>query len=197
MAKVTKTLKTVTIYHGKGQHTDTIADTQTEGYGSMALALFLGGKDIAYNNLFIMYPAICHVEVEAEEVEIDIDDKTCESDEPTPGNPRIEGADNVRINQGIGIDLAEGVHAYDGDGNEIPFTFSPDEIDPCDIGVHEITYTAEGVTKGRKVTIVAISDPVIDGLTDLTAMVGDDVDPLEGVSATDGNGNEIEVRVVA
>ena len=57
---------------------------------------------------------------------------------------RFEGVDDLSINQGECIDLKEGVHAYDGNGNEIDFTVAPSEIGCCDTGEFEVIYTASG-----------------------------------------------------
>ena len=58
---------------------------------------------------------------------------------------RFVGTDDVSINQGDCIDLTNGVHAYDGNGNEIPFTVSPSEIPCCDVGKYEVVYEATGM----------------------------------------------------
>lgn len=112
--------------------------------------------------------------------------------------PIINGANDVTINQGVGIDLTEGVTAT-VDGNPIEFTVNPTELDACDVGEHTVTYTAtSGVkttTVERIVTIEQVADPTISGLTELTVEVNEEFDPLDGVSAVDGNGNEVEVTV--
>lgn len=117
------------------------------------------------------------------------------------GNVTITGANDVTINQGIGIDLTNGVSATGVSGQSIPFTVDPESIEKCDVGEHEVTYTAtdSGITETvtRKVTITAIDDPTISGLTDLTVNVGEEFDPLEGVTAKDGNGNDVAVEVEA
>lgn len=67
---------------------------------------------------------------------------------PQPGCKALSfyGTRDMTINQGDDIDLSQGVHAIDGNGNEVPFTVVPSEITTCANGVYEITYTAEGVT---------------------------------------------------
>lgn len=113
--------------------------------------------------------------------------------------PVISGADNVSVKQGVGIDLKDGVTAT-LDGEEIEYTVEPSEIDKCELGEIEITYAATGngktTTVTRKVTVTAISNPTINGLDELTVEVGEEFDPLEGVTAKDGNGNDVEVEVV-
>lgn len=109
------------------------------------------------------------------------------------GEPKIVGADNTSVKQGLGFDLMAGVKAYDADGNEIPFTVNPTELNKCDLGHQSFTYSAEGVTKVRTITVTEIADPTISGLTPLEVEVGEEFDPLAGVSAVDGNGNEVEV----
>lgn len=135
------------------------------------------------------------------------------------GSLHIEGADNVTINQGVGIDLAEGVSAYDSDGDEISFEFSPTEIEPCDVGEHEVIYTAVGkdeggnihvcgrpalfindscdegmVTAKRIVTIEQADDPTIEGINDIIVAPGTTVDLMNGVTGVDDNGNTTEVE---
>lgn len=131
---------------------------------------------------------------------------------------RIVGADDVEINQGVCIDLADGVHAYDRDGAEIPFTIEPSEIGCCDVGEHEITYTAKGrgndmrpsfcqgkpslhttdcetdfVTVRRTVTITQADPPRILGLTRVVLPIGSTFSPFDGVRGVDDNGNRTEV----
>lgn len=134
------------------------------------------------------------------------------------GVPRFVGIEDVTINQGIGIDLTEGVYAYDGNGNEIPYTVTPDSIDMCDVGEHTVIYRAmaEGrkfapwfcskqrglagdllcsrvaLRKDRTVTIEQIDPPRIEGLDTVKISPNVEFDPSEGVTAIDGNGNEIE-----
>lgn len=131
---------------------------------------------------------------------------------------RIVGANNVSIKQGNEIDLRSGVKAYDGNGNEISYTVSPTSIEKCDVGVHKITYTAEGegadslphLSCGgnrvfakacntvrrvveRLVTVVKANNPVINGLSKVTLPVGGSLSPLSGVTAYDDNGNQLSV----
>lgn len=130
----------------------------------------------------------------------------------------FRGIDDVTIKQGVGIDLTEGVHAYNGEGEEIPFTVSPAEIDACDAGTHTVTYEAVGVParivpsfcEGKKmlavsdcgtetvseeriVTIESLGEPTISGVTDERIYKGVEFYPLNGVSAVDGDGNSLEV----
>lgn len=133
---------------------------------------------------------------------------------------RLEGVSDVTINQGIGIDLADGVHAYDGDGNEIEVVIDPNEINKCDVGVHSVKYTAVGKGDSRRpvicgrnsmgisedcedltlieavrtVTIEQIDPPTISGASDTEVASGTNFNPMDGVSAVDGNGNSVDVE---
>lgn len=107
----------------------------------------------------------------------------------------FDGLTPATINQGASFDLTAGVKAYNESGNEVPFTVEPTEIDACQIGNQTFTYTAGELTQDRIITVQAISDPVISGLTPLTVEVNEEFDPLDGVSAVDGNGNPVEVTV--
>lgn len=133
---------------------------------------------------------------------------------------RLEGVSDVTINQGIGIDLADGVHAYDGNGNEIEVVIDPNEINKCDVGVHSVKYTAVGKGDSRRpvicgrnsmgisedcedltlieavrtVTIEQIDPPTISGASDTEVASGTNFNPMDGVSAVDGNGNSVDVE---
>lgn len=109
------------------------------------------------------------------------------------GVPHFNGLTNVSINQGTDFDLTEGVTAFDKDGNEIPFTVSPQEVDKCEVGEQTFTYTAEGIEDTRTITVTQIDNPTVSGLDTLVVEVNEEFDPLDGVSAVDGNGNEVEV----
>lgn len=116
---------------------------------------------------------------------------------PTGGGeepPHFEGLTNPTINQGTEFDPTDGVRALDKDGNEVPYTVSPEEIDTCEKGNHTLTYTAGETTATRIVTVQTIADPTISGATPISVQVGEEFDPLDGVSAVDGNGNDIEVK---
>ena len=130
----------------------------------------------------------------------------------------FEGVEDVETKQGLCVDLTEGVHAYDGDGAEISYTVEPSEIGCCDVGEHELTYTAVG--KGNKmlpsfclgkpmlttadcglmtkvvtrvITILQSLPPKIIGAIRTVIPVGTTFDPLEGVSGIDDNGKATEV----
>lgn len=111
------------------------------------------------------------------------------------GTAHFSGLSNKTIKQGNDFDLLDGVKAFDENGNEIPFSVSPNEVDKCEVGVQEFTYTAKGLKAVRKITVEHIANPTISGLTELTVTVNEEFDPLVGVSAVDGNGNVIAVTV--
>lgn len=159
----------------------------------------------------VIYPSICRPR------EITMVDAECQS-------LHFEGITDVTINQGVGIDLAEGITAYDAYGEEIPFTYDPSEIDECDVGEHTVKYTAYGATtmtitmpcyedkislpeectegmasvqSYRTVTITQADPPVFDGLENLFIDVGDTVYPAQGVTATDDNGVDIPFHYIS
>lgn len=174
-----------------------LTDNAVDEAGAVAFNTFMTEDIETSNGYMIPFHAICDVNVKLSQETVEIDDPTCQSGDepvpPTPGEPRIEGANNASINQGTDFDLTEGVTAYDGDGNEIPFTVTPSEVAKCEVGVQTFTYEAEGVTKERKITVTQIANPTISGLSELTVEVGEEFDPLDGVSGVDGNGNPVEV----
>lgn len=108
-----------------------------------------------------------------------------------------EGVDNATINQGTDFDIRDGVKATNNRGQELEYTVNPSELDTCESGVHTLIYHASGIADAvRTITIVEVSDPVISGASStLNAEPGVAFDPLEGVSAVDGNGNTLTVTV--
>lgn len=127
------------------------------------------------------------------------------------------GVDDAEINQGQDFDPTEGVHAYDGNGEEIPFTVEPSEVDECQVGEIELEYTATGVGKKllpklcgspnlklpycgverkrlkRNLVIKGIAPPSIRGIERVCLDRETLFNPMDGVSAVDGNGNILEV----
>lgn len=174
-----------------------LTDNATEEAGAVAFQTFRNEDVEISNDYKIPFHAICAVKVKTTTEEFEVEDDTCVTDEPpVPGEPYIEGADNTSIRQGTEFDLTEGVKAYDGDGNEIPFTVEPSEVDKCEVGQQTFTYSAEGVTKERVITVTQIANPTINGVTEpIEVVVDEEFDPLDGVTGEDGNGNEVEVAV--
>ena len=106
------------------------------------------------------------------------------------------GLEDATIEQGTDFDLRAGVTAYSGGGQEIPFTVTPSEVDSCEVGTQRFVYSARGVTAVREITVTEIADPTITAPTEpITVDAGVEFDPMEGVSAVDGHGNEIPVSV--
>lgn len=175
-----------------------LEDTATGDAGAVAFQT-LRAEDVEMsNNYQIPFHAICAVKVTATTSEIEFDDDTCMNETPTPPEPvepHINGVHNATIHQGTEFSLTDGVKAYDGNGNEIAFTVTPDEFDTCEVGVHHFTYIAEGITATRTITVRQINSPTISGIETLVVEVDEEFDPLEGVTAIDGNGNEIPVIV--
>lgn len=105
------------------------------------------------------------------------------------------GADNITIKQGEIINLFDDVKAFDSNGNRTEFTVIPSEINECAVGDTLVAYIADGASAVRKITIEAIEAPTISGVSStLTVVPGEEFDPLEGVTAIDGNGIPIEVE---
>lgn len=188
-------LKKKTNYEVKTK-TKCLEDTATGQAGAVAYQTFMSGNEELSNAYHIPYHAICSVKVKTTTEEVEFDDPTCMGETPTPPTPVVpyfEGVNNESINQGTEFSLTDGVKAYDGAGNEIPFTVEPSELDTCEVGQHHFTYSAQGVTAARTITVREIANPTISGLETLVVEVNEEFDPLEGVSAVDGNGNEVEV----
>lgn len=107
----------------------------------------------------------------------------------------FEGLTPVTLVQGADFDPTDGVKAFDKDGNEIPFTVSPNEIDACAVGNQTLTYTADDKSQTRTITITQAESPTITGVNTIEVQVGEEFDPLQGVSAEDANGNPLTVVV--
>lgn len=103
------------------------------------------------------------------------------------------GVEDITVTQGTDVDLTDGVTATDWMGNTVPFDVEPEEFAPCQAGEQEFTYSAVGVsTTVRTVTVEQLAYPTINGVDDaLGVAVGEEFDPLDGVTAVDGNGNPI------
>lgn len=157
-------------------------------------------------SIYIPYHASILMQKKTERAEEEVTDDFCK-DIPAPEDndciseddePQIFGVEDKTIHQGVGIDLKHGVRA-EYRSSTIEYTVSPETIDKCDVGEHEVTYSASAdgkeTTVTRKITISAINDPTITGLEDLHIHVGEEFDPLENVHAVDGNGNHVDVTV--
>ena len=108
------------------------------------------------------------------------------------------GIVDATVSQGTDFDLYDGVKAYiTGTTVEIPFTVTPSEFDPCEVGEQTFAYEAEGaLTVTRTITVTAVANPTITGTTEtITAQPGVEFDPLDGVTAEDAYGNPLTVTV--
>ena len=110
--------------------------------------------------------------------------------------PYFKGLTNETINQGTTFDLLNGVHAYDANGNEVPFDVTPSAVASCQVGEQVFTYSMDGFSQDRTITVLAIADPTISGISETIEVgVSEEFDPLDGVTAVDGNGNTVAVTV--
>lgn len=103
------------------------------------------------------------------------------------------GADNITIMQGDAFDPTEGVYATDGHCGRLPYDVSPSSIDTCEVGTHILKYSTVEFYKKRKVTVTQASAPIISGTSAITAGVGESVNTLNDVTATDAHGNTVAV----
>ena len=183
-------------------HRKSGTDKVQESLTGTALHEFLHHETAEVNDTvrYDTFHAIDHVVVKTTVEDDEIDDKTCHEVNPSePGAPIIKGAYSKHITQGEDIDLKEGVEAIDAEGHSIEFTVSPESIETCEVGEHQVTYTATAdghtTTVTRTIFVAQASNPVIHGLTELTVEVGEEFDPLFNVSAVDANGNDVGVTV--
>lgn len=109
----------------------------------------------------------------------------------------FEGIQDASVNQGLGFDLEDGVTAYTYSGSQTTFSVDPSEIEACELGEQTVTYTAMGVEPvDRTITVLPIADPTISGVSEpIEVRPSEEFDPLSGVTAVDGNGNDITADV--
>lgn len=103
------------------------------------------------------------------------------------------GVKNMTVTQGTDVDLAEGVKAYNKDSVEVSFSVTPSDFNPCEIGRQEFVYEAEDVSVTRVITVTSVPNPTIYGIESKVVGVNEVINTLNGVSAKDGNGNNIAV----
>lgn len=134
-------------------------------------------------------------------------------------SPQIYGVEDITVYQGADVDLMDGVYALDSNMEEIEVSVSPSELDMCEVGEHDVVYSASGeddsqmnvsicveprlyapnrcnfvtVHKNSKVTILQAPPPTINGVGNVEIGDGDSFDLMNGVSAVDVNGNPLEV----
>ena len=113
------------------------------------------------------------------------------------GVPYFYGTEDVSIVQGSDFNPRMNVLAFDEDGNSIPYTVSPSSIDCCDVGVHTLTYTAGDISEVRDVTVLQAPSPTFSGLSTIRVEPNEEFNPLDGVVATDANGNTLTATVEA
>ena len=114
-------------------------------------------------------------------------------------SPEISAAERLETSVGNEIDLLKGVSVTDNSGEEITVAVEG-SYDIHTIGEYALTYVAcdSSLNKAEKTFILSVVDresPVISFTSYLEISLGNDVDLLEGVSATDNSGEEITVTV--
>ncbi|HFU7090446.1 TPA: immunoglobulin-like domain-containing protein, partial [Bacillus cereus] len=113
--------------------------------------------------------------------------------------PTINAEDKT-IQVGDKFDPLEGVSATDGEGNPLEVVVESNTVNPNEPGSYKVKYSATDkygnkAEKTITVTVKAPTEKPTINAEDKTIQVGDKFDPLEGVSATDGEGNPLEVVV--
>lgn len=180
-----------------GNFSKEVSDEVGKPLGTIALGQFKKYETMDMHDAHIPFHATNHIVVKSgvfhEEAP---EDSICEVEEEHT-EPYFTGLSDASSPQGIDFDLASGVKAFDSEGNEIPFTYSPTSIAECELGEQTITYTAEGVTGERTITVTPIDEPTIHGLNDIHVWVDEEFDPMAGVTGTDGNGESVEVTYSA
>ena len=110
--------------------------------------------------------------------------------------PHFTGLRNHTTNQGVPIDLRDGVHAWI-ESTEITYTVSPATLEECNVGTHVITYSAEAngkvTTETINWTITQANDPTIYNNSTMIVYINTEFDPLQDLYARDDNGNLVDV----
>ena len=115
----------------------------------------------------------------------------------------VINAEDLILNTGIDFDPLDYVSAYDKEDEEVAYNIEVIEntVDTSKVGIYKVVYKVTdsqgaSVTKEIKVTVRSNEKPVIQA-QDKVIKVGDNFDPLEGVSASDKEDGELkEIKVV-
>ena len=113
------------------------------------------------------------------------------------GEPTITGANDTEIKLGSTFNPLDGVEAKDTEGNDLKITVVGD-IDENKLGEQKITYTVEdkaGNIKTVERVVTVYGEPTITGANDTEIKLGSTFDPLDGVSAKDTEGEELNISV--
>ncbi len=121
----------------------------------------------------------------------------------TDTDPVISGAVDRTIEKNSTFSALEGVTAYDAEDQDITSSISvTGMVNPNAEGEYDLTYTvvdSDGNVASVTVTITVVftdtQGPLLSGTGDVTIYVGEDFDPLEGVSANDTVDGERTVNV--
>ncbi|WP_197914086.1 glycosyl hydrolase family 18 protein [Listeria sp. PSOL-1] len=115
--------------------------------------------------------------------------------------PVISGVKDTTISMGDTFDKLAGVTAKDGKGKDITSKIKVSgTVDTNVAGTYTLTYSVtddynQTSEAKRQITVSPIAAPVISGAKDVTINVGDDFNPLTGVTAKDGKGQDITSKI--
>ena len=114
------------------------------------------------------------------------------------GEPTITGTDDKPIKLGSTFEELAGVSAEDTEGNDLKITVTG-TIDENVLGPQKITYTVEDAAGNIKTVereVIVYGTPVITGADDKIIKVNDTFNELDGVTAKDTEGNDLNVTVI-
>ena len=124
--------------------------------------------------------------------------KTVERTITVYGEPTITGTDDKAIKLGSTFEELAGVEAKDTQGNDLKITVIG-KIDENKLGPQKITYTVEDAAGNIKTVereVIVYGTPVITGADDKIIKVNDTFNELDGVTAKDTEGNDLNVTVI-
>ncbi|WP_163654586.1 glycosyl hydrolase family 18 protein [Listeria sp. PSOL-1] len=122
-------------------------------------------------------------------------------EEHVNSEPVLSGVQDKTIYINDGFDPLAGVTATDKEDGDLTSKIKVDgSVNTKEAGVYTLVYTvsdSEGATAKatRKITVAKVGTPVISGTKDVTINVGDDFNPLTGVTAKDGKGQDITSKI--
>lgn len=117
--------------------------------------------------------------------------------------PLIEGVSDHTLFLGDSVDYISGVQVTDNQDPSPVLEIDDSRVDLSAAGVYGVLYTATDnfgneSTAVSKITIVADKEkPVITGVQDYDVYLGDSVDYVSGVSATDNRDSELSIEIDA
>lgn len=116
--------------------------------------------------------------------------------------PVITGVKNIQVEYGSKPNYLDGVKAVDDNDGEVEVKVDDSKVNLKALGTYEIVYSATDSSKNTAtvkatVTVQDTTKPVIKGVKDISVKVGQKVDLMDGISATDNYDGPVPVTLRA